>query len=114
MAKKVQSKKGGKKATAGSKKGGRKPKRSFKTYVRRQAKDVNSKLSLSSKTAAILNSLVGDIFERVATEAANLARVNKKATLGSKEVQTAVRLTLPADLARHAMAEGTRAIAKLA
>ena len=36
----------------------------------------------------------------------------KKRTLGSREMQTAVRLTLPAELAKHAMAEGTRAVAK--
>ncbi|MCA9640749.1 MAG: hypothetical protein KC492_08625 [Myxococcales bacterium] len=113
MAKKAGSKSAaGKKA--GAKRGKRKPKRSFKVYIRRAAKDVNAKLSLSSRTAAIFNSFVSDIFDRVATEAANLARINKKRTLGSREVQTAVRLTLPAELARHAMAEGTRAIAKSA
>ena len=112
MAKKAVSKstkKGG-----AAKKGGRKPKRSWKVYVKRAAKDVNAKLSLSSKSAAILNSFVNDIFDRLATEAGNLARINKKRTLGSREIQTAVRLTLPAELARHAMSEGTRAIAKSA
>jgi len=110
-------KKAGSKATkkgGAPKKGGRKAKRSWKVYVKRAAKDVNAKLALSSKTTAILNSFVNDIFDRLATEAGNLARINKKSTLGSREIQTAVRLTLPAELARHAMAEGTRAIAKSA
>jgi len=40
-------------------------------------------------------------------------RVNKKRTLGSREIQTAVRLVLPAELAKHAMAEGTKAVAKV-
>ena len=53
------------------------------------------------------------IFGRIAGEAANLVRANKKRTLGSREVQTAVRLVLPAELAKHAMAEGTKAIAKV-
>ena len=52
------------------------------------------------------------MFDRIATEASALARANKKRTLGSREVQTAVRLTLPAELAKHAMAEGTKAVAK--
>ena len=52
-------------------------------------------------------------FQRVAGEAANLARVNKKKTLGSREIQTAVRLVLPAEIAKHAMAEGTKAVAKV-
>ena len=46
-------------------------------------------------------------------QAAALARVNKKQTLGSREMQTAVRLVLPADLAKHAMSEGTKAVGKM-
>jgi len=64
------------------------------------------------QSVKILNSLVNDFLERLAVEAASLARGSKKRTLGSREIQTAVRLTLPAELAKHAMAEGTRAVAK--
>ena len=78
----------------------------------RSLKAIDKKLTISSKTMKIVNSFVNDIFERVAVEAATLVRVNKKRTLGSREVQTAVRLVLPAELAKHAMAEGTKAIAK--
>lgn len=97
---------------AAAKKGGRKPRRSWNVYVSRSLKEIDSSLSLSSKTVKILNSFVSDMFERIATEAATLVRVNKKRTLGSREVQTAVRLVLPAELAKHAMAEGTKAVAK--
>jgi len=95
-----------------AKKGGRKPRRTWNVYVSRSLKEIDSTLSLSSKTVKILNSFVSDMFERIATEAATLVRVNKKRTLGSREVQTAVRLVLPAELAKHAMAEGTKAVAK--
>ena len=90
----------------------RKPKRSFKVYIFRALKAVHKDLTLSGKTMKILNSFVNDMFDRIATEAAGLARVNKKRTLGSREVQTAVRLSLPAELAKHAIAEGTKAVAK--
>jgi hypothetical protein len=33
-------------------------------------------------------------------------------TLGSKEIQTSVRLFLPGDLANHAVPEGGKAVAK--
>jgi hypothetical protein len=33
-------------------------------------------------------------------------------TLGSREVQTAVRLVLPGDLAKHAVSESGKAVAK--
>lgn len=102
------------KAAKGAKKHGRKPKRSWSIFVSRSLKAINNKLTLSSKTVKIVNSFVNDIFGRVASEAANLVRVNKKRTLGSREIQTAVRLVLPAELAKHAMAEGTKAIAKAA
>jgi len=36
-----------------------------------------------------------DIFERLATEAANLAKISKKSTITSREIQTSVRLILP-------------------
>ena len=60
----------------------------------------------------IVNSMVVDFFDRIATEAAAIARMNKKSTLGSREIQTALRVLLPAELAKHALAEGTRAVAK--
>ncbi len=41
-----------------------------------------------------------------------LSRVNKKPTLTSREIQTAVRLVLPGELAKHAVSEGTKAVTK--
>ena len=60
----------------------------------------------------MVNSFVNHQFDVIATQAAQVARVNKKKTLGSREIQTAVRLCLPAELAKHAMAEGTKAVAR--
>ena len=47
-----------------------------------------------------------------AAEAGRLARINEKGTLSSREVQTAVRLVLPGELAKHAVSEGTKAVTK--
>merc|ERR1712226_944687 len=44
------------------------------------------------------------------SEAARLVRYNKRHTLSSREVQTAVRLLLPGELAKHAVVEGTKAV----
>jgi len=60
----------------------------------------------------IMNSFVNDIFERIAQEAGKLARVNKRHTITSREIQTAVRLLLPGELAKHAVSEGTKAVTK--
>ena len=54
-------------------------------------------------------------FELAATnavEAGKLVRYNKKGTLSSREIQTAVRLALPGELAKHAVSEGTKAVTK--
>lgn len=45
-------------------------------------------------------SFVNDTFDRLSSEAIRLARYNKKATLTSREIQTAVRLLLPGEV-RH-------------
>lgn len=56
----------------------------------------------------IMNSFVSDIFERIAAEASRLAHYNKRNTISSREIQTAVRLLLPGELAKHAVSEGTK------
>ena len=71
-------------------------------------------MRISGKSMTVMNSFVVDIFERIATEAAQLAKINKKSTLTSREIQTAVRIILPGELAKHAVSEGTKAVANLA
>ena len=67
---------------------------------------------VSSKAMSIMNLFINDIFEKIAAEAARLARYNKKPTITSREIQTAVRLILPGELAKHAVSEGTKAVTK--
>ncbi|MGH0125859.1 UNVERIFIED_CONTAM: hypothetical protein FKN15_074279 [Acipenser sinensis] len=61
----------------------------------------------------IMNSFVNDIFERIAGESSRLAHYNKRSTITSREIQTAVRLLLPGELAKHAVSEGTKAVTNL-
>ena len=39
-----------------------------------------------------------------------LAAYSKKSTISSREIQTAVRLILPGELAKHAISEGTKSV----
>ena len=57
-----------------------------------------------------MNSFIADIFCRIAGEAGKLATYNNKATLSAREIQAAVRLMLPGELAKHAVSEGTKAL----
>ncbi|CAI6002915.1 unnamed protein product [Closterium sp. NIES-64] len=81
----------------------------YKIYIYKVLKQVHPDTGISSKAMSIMNSFINDIFEKLATEASKLARYNKKPTITSREIQTAVRLTLPGELAKHAVSEGTKA-----
>nr|Q00715.2 RecName: Full=Histone H2B type 1 [Rattus norvegicus]CAA42585.1 H2B histone [Rattus norvegicus] len=109
-------KKGSKKAvTKAQKKDGKERKRSrkesYSVYVYKVLKQVHPDTGISSKAMGIMNSFVNDIFERIAGER-RLAHYNKRSTITSREIQTAVRLLLPGELAKHAVSEGTKAVTK--
>ncbi|KAG2464877.1 H2B5 protein, partial [Polypterus senegalus] len=93
-------KKGSKKAVSknqvkGGKKRRKSRKESYSIYVYKVMKQVHPDTGISSKAMGIMNSFVNDIFERIAGEASRLAHYNKRSTISSREIQTAVRLLLP-------------------
>ncbi|CAB3402526.1 unnamed protein product [Caenorhabditis bovis] len=96
----------------GAKKRHNKRKESYSTYIYRVLKQVHPDTGVSSKAMSIMNSFVNDVFERIAAEASRLAHYNKRSTISSREIQTAVRLILPGELAKHAVSEGTKAVTK--
>ncbi len=100
---------GGSSASASSRK---KNYQSYSTFIYKVLKQVHPDTGISNKAMAIMNSFVNDIFERIALEAGRLARYNKRNTISSREIQTAVRLLLPGELAKHAVSEGTKAVTK--
>ena len=85
---------------------------SFSIYIYRVLKQVHPEVGISKRSMSIMNSFIYDIFEKIATESSKLVRYNKKHTLSSREVQTAVKLILPGELAKHAVSEGTKAVTK--
>ncbi|CAF3565958.1 unnamed protein product [Rotaria sordida] len=88
----------------------RKRKETYSIYIYKVLKQVHPDTGISSKAMSIMNSFVNDIFERIAAEASRLAQYNKRQTISSREIQTAVRLLLPGELAKHAVSEGTKAV----
>jgi histone H2B len=85
---------------------------SYSSYIYKVLKQVHPNTGISKRGMSILNSFINDIFERLALEASRLSRYTKKSTLSSREIQTAVRLLLPGELAKHAVSEGTKAVTK--
>ncbi|XP_067883964.1 histone H2B 1/2-like [Heterodontus francisci] len=115
--KKAAAKKGAKKtvrkpSAKGGKRRRKSRKESYSIYIYKVMKQVHPDTGISSKAMSIMNSFVNDIFERIAGEASRLAHYNKRSTISSREIQTAVRLLLPGELAKHAVSEGTKAVTK--
>ncbi|KAL3898539.1 MAG: hypothetical protein SGCHY_002673 [Lobulomycetales sp.] len=101
------------KKAPGDKKAPRKKRtETYSTYIYKVLKQVHPDTGISNKAMSIMNSFVNDIFERIAGEASKLAGYNKRSTISSREIQTAVRLILPGELAKHAVSEGTKAVTK--
>jgi histone H2B len=95
-----------------SSKGVKRRRESYAPYTYKVLKQTHPDMGISRKAMSIVDSFLSDVFELVASEAGRLARYNKRETLTSREIQTAVRLVFPGELARHAVSEGTRAVAK--
>jgi len=85
---------------------------SYSSFIYKVLKQVHSDAAISTKAMEIMNSFVQDVMEQIATEAGRLSKINKKSTLGSREIHTACRLVLPGEIAKHAISEGTKATEK--
>ncbi len=85
---------------------------SYHLYICKVLKQVHSEIGITSKSLSIMQSMVDDIFERIVTEAKHLAVSTHRSTVGAREIQSAGRLVLPGELSRHAVSEGTKAVAK--
>ena len=91
-------------------KGDKKRKESYAMCIYKVLKQVHPDTGVSSKAMSIMNSFVNNILERIAAEASRLGHYKKRSTITSREIQTAVRLLLPGELAKHAVSEGTKAV----
>ena len=83
---------------------------SYALYISRVLKSVFPEIGITLPSISIMDSFVKDIFERIASEAQNLARNYGKTTISVKEIETATKLILKGDLNKHAVSEGQSAI----
>jgi histone H2A len=101
-----------KSGAGGRKKRGAKRKQSFSSYIFKVLKQVHPDTGISKKAMNVMDNLVHDLFERLFNEAVKSSRSNKRQTVTSRCVQTAVRLVCTGELAKHAVSEGTKAVTK--
>ncbi|XP_003492167.3 histone H2B [Bombus impatiens] len=90
----------------------KKRKENYGIYIYKVLKQVHPDTGISSNAMRIMNSFLQDIFEKIAIESSRLSGYNKRSTITSREIQTAVKLLLPGELAKHAINEGTKAVSK--
>ena len=89
-----------------------KRKESYSLYIHKVLRQGHQDTGITTKAMGITNSFVSDIFERMAMKAYRLTKYGKKSTMSSREIQTAARLLLPGEVAKHAVSEDTKAVIK--
>ena len=83
----------------------------FKKEIKIVLKQVHPELTISTKAMSIMNSLVVDMFECIAAEASELVRRRKCSMIAARDIETAVKLELGGELAKHAVSAGNKALA---
>lgn len=81
----------------------------FDRYIDRVLKQVHPDTGMSRSSMDTVNNMVRFVLRKIIT---CIMRTKVKETVTSREVQTAVRMVLPGELAKHAVSEGTKAVTK--
>ena len=84
----------------------------FKPHIYKVLKQVHPDTGLTTDGKEQMNHFVEHFADKIADEAVFLAKKEHKKTISSREIQTAVRLVLPGELAKHAVSEGRKAVTK--
>lgn len=81
--------------------------------LRKVLAQIHPSLRFASSGAAWIQRVASDVVVAVMFEAVVLTTMNRKRTVDSRAIQTAARLVLQGELAKHAVSEGTKAVTKL-
>ncbi len=100
---------------SGVKSPGRKGKKSydsFGTFIHKVLKQVHPDTGMSGDAKMTVDRMIHIIFHKLNCNLKSIMESVGSKTLTSRHIQTAVRMTLPGELAKHAVTEGTKAISK--
>lgn len=84
----------------------------FNIYIEKVLKEIHSDKGISGEAMVEMNNMIVFFIDKIMRAVNKLTEQSEKQTISSKEIQTAVRLCLPGELAKHAVSEGTKAIVK--
>ena len=113
-------KKAAKPAADGEKKGVKKPVRAFgakvpkedrlSVFIYKVLKQVHPQVGISKQTMGVLNDLALEVYQRLCNHATELVRHRGNRNLTALDVQSAIKLSVPGELAKHATSEVSRAV----
>lgn len=87
--------------------------KSFNTYIIKVLKQVHPDASIGEKEGIpMVNSILNFVADKMARAVSLLLKRTGRNTVTSREIQSAVRLVFPGELAKHAISEGTKAVTK--
>ena len=85
---------------------------SWETYIRRIHKQVHPDGGISGEGMSTMEALLDDGLRQIVQKANLLASKMDKKTLNTAMIQAAIHLTIPGELKKHAITEGTKAVRK--
>lgn len=90
----------------------RKPRCTNCLYIHKVLKQVFPDKTISNKAIKVVDSIVNDLQCRIVETATSLAKAVKRKTVSDHCVDSAVKMCLPGELAKHAVSAGTKAVTK--
>lgn len=84
----------------------------FDLYIFKVLKQVHPDTGITTVAKDQLNAVVNYIGEALASRAVELSTKSGRATVTTRDVQSAVRMEYPGELSKHAVSEGTKAVTK--
>lgn len=84
----------------------------FNAYIYRVLKQVHPDAGISGSASASMDAIVRVLITKITRNINQFFMQSNKKTISSREVQSATRLTLPGELQKRAVSEGTKAVTK--
>lgn len=84
----------------------------FRIYIHKLLRMVHPKLRITKIAIDELNSIVNYLGQILLGSAIKFVDSQKKGTVTSRDIQSACRIILPGQLAKHSVSEGTKAVTK--
>jgi len=82
----------------------------YQVYIKRVLKEMHPDSSITREAIGVVNSFVNHLFTRIATDAGKISQFNKKNTVTAREVEAAVSMIIPGDLAKCAVEHGKKSV----